>query len=57
MECFGENDNCQITSVCRLKRILQKALKAYLDELDSWTIADIVKRPKLFLDALAINEA
>lgn len=56
VECFGENDTCRITNVCRLKRVLQKALHAYLAELDRWTIADIVTRPKLLLDALAIDE-
>ncbi len=57
VECFGENDTCRITSVCKLKRVLHKALKAYLEELDRWTIADIVARPKQLLEALAIDEA
>ncbi len=57
VECFGEDDTCRITEVCRLKRVLQKALQAYLNELDQWTIADIVARPKLLLDALCIDAA
>ncbi|MGD9670096.1 MAG: Rrf2 family transcriptional regulator [Hyphomicrobiaceae bacterium] len=57
VECFGENDACRLTTVCRLKRVLQKALQAYLAELDRWTLADIVRRPKLLLDALSIDEA
>ncbi len=56
VECFGPSDTCRISTVCRLKRVLQKALQAYLAELDRWTIADIVARPKLLLDALAIDE-
>lgn len=55
VECFGENDACRLTTVCRLKRVLQKALQAYLAELDRWTLADIVRRPKLLLDALSID--
>lgn len=55
VECFGENDTCRITQVCRLKRVLHKALQAYLAELDRWTLADVVTRPKLLLDALAID--
>lgn len=57
VECFGEDDTCRITKVCRLKRILEKALYAYLSELDRWTLADVVKRPKLLLDALAVDDA
>lgn len=57
VECFGEDDTCRITKVCRLKRILEKALHAYLSELDRWTLADVVKRPKLLLDALAVDNA
>lgn len=57
VECFGEDDTCRITKVCRLKRILEKALHAYLSELDRWTLADVVKRPKLLLDALAGDDA
>lgn len=55
VECLGENDTCRITQVCRLKRVMQKALHAYLAELDSWTIADVVTRPKVLLDAIAID--
>ena len=42
VECFGSNDNCRITKVCRLKRALRRALDAYFEELDAWTLADIV---------------
>ncbi len=52
-ECFSDNDGCKITDVCRLKRILARALQAYNDELDRWTLADLVARPKVLLDALA----
>jgi len=56
VECFGPSDACRITKVCRLKRVFQSALQAYLNELDRWTIAEVVARPKLLLDALAIDE-
>lgn len=52
-ECFSEDDGCKITDVCRLKRVLARALQAYNDELDRWTLADLVARPKVLLDALA----
>lgn len=55
VECFGEDDTCRITDVCRLKRVLNQALGAFLTSLDSWTLADLVQRPKALIDALAIE--
>lgn len=57
VECFGTQDCCRITSVCRLKRVLQQALKAYLDVLDGWTLADLVARPKPLAELLGIDDA
>lgn len=43
VECFENNDNaCILTPICGLKRILNEGLKAYMDVLDQYTIADIV---------------
>lgn len=53
VQCFSADDGCKITDVCRLKRVLSRALQAYNDELDRWTLADLVARPKVLLDALA----
>ncbi|HVJ78602.1 MAG TPA: Rrf2 family transcriptional regulator [Hyphomicrobium sp.] len=50
--CFNSDDFCRIAKVCRLKRALQRALDAYLSELDSWTLADIVTNRKALLDEL-----
>ncbi|MEW5962826.1 MAG: Rrf2 family transcriptional regulator [Pseudomonadota bacterium] len=55
VECLGEDDRCRITSVCRLKRVLKRALDAYLGELDNWTLAEVVGRPKVLLGALGIE--
>lgn len=55
VECFASGDTCRITDVCRLKRILHQALGAFLESLDAWTLADLVKRPKTLMDALAIE--
>lgn len=57
VECLGTSDTCQITGVCRLKRVLQQALRAYFDVLDEWTLADLVVRPKALADLLAIEPA
>lgn len=53
VQCFSADNGCKITDVCRLKRVLSRALQAYNDELDRWTLADLVARPKVLLDALA----
>lgn len=52
VECMGDNNQCRIAKVCRLKRAFQKALQAYLRELDQWSIADLVAEPRVLLTAL-----
>src|SRR5699024_2678509 len=57
VECFKEgNANCVLTPVCGLRHILSEALVAYLDVLDKYTIADIIKKPDLYRELLNINE-
>ncbi len=42
VECFDANaDHCTLSSNCRLKGVLGRALGAYLAELDAVTLADI----------------
>ncbi len=42
VECFDSRTNlCTLTPSCRLKRLLDQALKAYFKELDGATLADI----------------
>lgn len=55
VECFGSDDTCRITDVCRLKRVLNQALGAFLASLDEWTLADLVQKPKALVEALAID--
>jgi Rrf2 family transcriptional regulator, nitric oxide-sensitive transcriptional repressor len=43
VECFEGGDNsCPITSVCRLKGVLDEALRSFLAVLDRHTLADLV---------------
>lgn len=43
VECFDENSNtCCLSPACRLKQLFQRALAAYLQELDGATLADLV---------------
>lgn len=37
-----EQPNCHITSACRLKGALAKALEAFLNEMDNYTLHDLV---------------
>ncbi len=46
VECFSEEPNakvCNIEPICKLKSILGKAMNNFLDTLDNYTIADIIK--------------
>ncbi len=42
VECFGKNNQCHITSVCRLANVFDGAQKAFLHYLDSFTLADML---------------
>lgn len=37
------SDFCHITSACRLKQILSQAIEHFLNELDKYTLADLIK--------------
>lgn len=49
VECFdAEKNTCRISPVCSLKGILNEALNAYLNVLDSYTLKDLlVNKDKL----------
>ncbi|MFP9230356.1 nitric oxide-sensing transcriptional repressor NsrR [Pectobacterium cacticida] len=43
------HDFCHITPACRLKQVLQQAVQHFLQELDQYTLADMVKEnPPLY---------
>lgn len=43
VECFTPDNNCQITSACRLKNLLREALQAFVAVLDRYTLADLLQ--------------
>jgi Rrf2 family nitric oxide-sensitive transcriptional repressor len=48
LECFGKNSECPIDGACILFGVLGRAQKAFLDELDKHSLADVVKnKPRL----------
>lgn len=45
VECFeGGAGECMITPACRLKGVLNEAVKAFLGALDRYSLADLVRR-------------
>lgn len=56
VECLGPNNCCVITGACRLEHILREALQAYHAVLDRYTLADLVREPRLAV-MLGIGEA
>ncbi|MEK4969681.1 Rrf2 family transcriptional regulator [Cytobacillus sp. FSL R7-0696] len=57
VECFDTNNNhCVISPVCGLRHVLNKALKAYLEVLDQYTLADLTKNQSALADFLFKNK-
>ncbi len=49
VECFGADDSqCLNTPRCRLRGALKNALSAFMRELDGYTLADLILKPKDF---------
>lgn len=48
VECFNqEKNNCRISSSCKLKNVLFKAKKAFLDELKKTTLEDLLNNSEV----------
>jgi Rrf2 family transcriptional regulator, nitric oxide-sensitive transcriptional repressor len=48
VECFSTGNQCAITDCCRLARVLDEALSAFLSTLDKYTLANITLKSKDF---------
>jgi Rrf2 family nitric oxide-sensitive transcriptional repressor len=48
VECFSSGNQCVITGCCRLPRVFNEALDAFLGVLDRHTLESIALRPKDF---------
>jgi Rrf2 family nitric oxide-sensitive transcriptional repressor len=56
VECFDEESNtCKISCSCRLKHIFKEALDAYLQVLDSYTLADVMVNTKTLFSLLNVT--
>lgn len=57
VECFDPNNtSCAILPACRLRGVLQQALKAFLAELDRHSLADISGQPARLRELLGLPE-
>jgi len=54
LECFGDECACPIESVCILFSAMRQAQKAFLDVLDSYTLADVVKNKQRLMQSLNV---
>lgn len=52
VECFATGNQCVIQGCCRLPTVMQRALAAFLTELDRHTIASIALQPRDFIRVL-----
>jgi|SRR5689334_9799049 Rrf2 family transcriptional regulator, nitric oxide-sensitive transcriptional repressor len=52
VECFATGNQCVITGCCRLPRVMNAALDAFLHVLDQYTLASIALRPRDFKKTL-----
>ncbi|PRO66009.1 Rrf2 family transcriptional regulator [Alkalicoccus urumqiensis] len=56
VECFDqENNQCPITPACQLQFVLGDALKAYMNVLDQYTLADITKNKQALAGLLQLQ--
>lgn len=56
VDCFEAGNTCPITGVCRLQRLLGKALAAFLAVLDEVTLADLLVQPAGMAKLLGLGE-
>jgi Rrf2 family transcriptional regulator, nitric oxide-sensitive transcriptional repressor len=54
VECFGEDNTCNITPACALRHVLDEARESFLGVLDSYTLKQLVARPGKLRIALNI---
>jgi Rrf2 family nitric oxide-sensitive transcriptional repressor len=58
VECFDPTTNtCPIIEVCQVSKLFKRALNAFMDVLDSATLADMIAQPKDFEIILNINQS
>ena len=49
VECFATGESCVVSGCCRLPRVMQQGLDAFLAVFDGVTLADVALAPDAFL--------
>ncbi|MDQ0314481.1 RrF2 family transcriptional regulator [Amorphus orientalis] len=57
VECFETGNQCVITGCCRLPQVLNRALEAFVQTLDAYTLADIALTAEAFTQPHALGRA
>ncbi|PWG60925.1 Rrf2 family transcriptional regulator, partial [Spiribacter halobius] len=52
VECFGSDNTCCLAPVCVLRGALDEALRAFLEVLDRYTLADLIAPRRQLADQL-----
>jgi Rrf2 family nitric oxide-sensitive transcriptional repressor len=55
VECFRQDNRCVITPVCELVGMIDEALKAFVDVLDRYTLADVVSNREGLVRVLLLD--
>ncbi len=55
VECFCEESSCVIKPVCELKYALGRALTAYLDTLEDYTLSDVIRPRARLVEVLGMT--
>ncbi len=55
--CFEDRKSCPIETACGFSRAVQRALDAFLRELDRHTLADLVDQPRRLATLLGLGKA
>ena len=54
-ECLRENNTCLITEVCKIKNIFEEAQNQFIETLDQYTVADLLKNKEQLASLLGDN--
>ena len=56
VECFRTDNRCVITPVCELAGMIDKALRAFVEVLDCYTLADVVSNREGLVRVLLVEK-
>lgn len=58
LECFNaEKNTCPLDPSCTLKGVFKQAERRFLETLDQYTLADMIRRPQALIKVLLPSRA